>query len=340
MNLSLNSVQKKSPGEQSRRLTNLLALDFGASGIKAVRVKKTKDEIQLVAADILPATDVQHPGRPTIPKGLSAYYASLCASADDVMLRVFSHVLKEDESAEDAARESMSVPSGHRVGVKVIDRQAGRRESTILGTAISNDVVQHYLELFANGAPALHSMELSGLAAFSAYWMAGRRPPQDQAVCLIEAGAHYTCIGFFHRNRPLLVNRFSLGSETISRQIQQDLGVDADMARTVLAGGSVDISGSIQAALGPFLKQLSIYREFIERQHKARLTSVCLSGGMASSPDWKGAISGLLSLEPIVWNPFDRVIVPDDLDLEKFKGQEGRFAAAIGAALAGLESGS
>ena len=340
MDFTLKSLQNKDGEQGQRRLINLLGLDFGASGVKLVRIKKTKEGVQLVAADILPATDLHHPERPDIPKPLSAYYAALCASIDDSIVRVFTQPLKEDDSIEELTKENLSVPANHRVAFKVLDRQTARRDSSVLGAAISNDAVQHFLELFASGAPALHSMEIAGLSAFSAFWMDGSRLQQNETVCLIEAGARYTYIGFFHKKRLLLVNRFAVGSETLSQQVQQDLGVDTDMARTVLSGGSVDISGSVRTAFGPFLKQLSIYREFIERQHKTRLTSVHLSGGLAASPDWRGALAELLGLEPHVWNPFDRVIVPDDLDLVRFKGQESRFAAALGAALAGVESNS
>ena len=340
MDFSLKSLQNKSGEQGQRRLTNLLGLDFGASGVKAVRIKKIKDAIHLVAADILPATDLHHPERPDIPKPLSAYYASLCASVDDSIVRVFSQQLKEEDSVEEATRENLSVPADHRIAFKVLDRQAGRRESSVLGTAISNDAVQHFLEIFTSGAPALHSMEIAGLSAFSAFWMADGPSAKEETVCLIEGGARHTYIGFFHKNRLVLVNRFAVGSETIRQQVQQDLGIDAEMAHTVLSGGSVDISGPIRAALGPFLKQLSIYREFIERQQKTRLTGVYLSGGLAPSPDWRGALAELLDLEPEVWNPFDRVVVPDELDLERFKGQESRFAAALGAAMAGMEGRS
>lgn len=336
MDLSLKSLQKN-PSEQGRRLTNLLGLDFGASGIKAVRLKKTKTGVQLVAADVLPPVDLTHPVRPDIPKPLSAYYTALCASVDDSMVRVFSKQLKEDDSVEEVVRESLSVPADHRVAFRVLDRQAGPRESSVLGTAIANSSVAQFLDIFDKGAPAAHSLEISGLAAFSAFWAESSPSRKNETLCLIEGGARYTYIGFFHKGNLLLVNRFAVGAETLSKQVQQALGVDADMAGTILAGGSVDISAPVAAALGPFLKQLSIYREFIERQHKTKLSGVYLSGGMASSSDWREALAELLDLEPQIWNPFDRIAVSDDVDAEKLNGQEGRFAAALGAALVGLE---
>jgi len=340
MNLSLKNLTSRSTDPARRKPANLLGLDFGTSGIKAVRLRKAKEGIQLVAADILPATDLRHPERPDIPKPLSAYYAALCTSAEDSMVRVFSQPLKEGDSVEDAARENLSVPDGHRIAAKVLDRQAGRRESHILGAAISGETAQHFLDLFASGAPAAHSLEIAGLSAFSAFWLGGSRPQRKETICLIEGGTRFTYIGLFHKNKPLLINRFAVGSETLSQQVQQDLGVDAEMAGTILAGGSVDISGSVAAALGSFLKQLSIYREFVERQHKTRLTAVHLSGGLAVCSYWKTALGDLLDMAPQIWNPFDRVTVPEDLDLDRFHEQESRFASALGAALAGMEGDS
>ena len=336
MKISIKGLQNKG-AEQGRRLTHLVGLDFGASGVKAVRVKKVKNSVQLVAADILPAVDLQHPERPELPKPLLGYYAALCASVDDSMVRVLNQPIQEDQSVEEMVRQGMSVPADHRVAFKVLDRQAGRRESSVLGTAIADEAVQQFLGLFAVGAPALHSMELAGLSAFSAFWTGKTNLVQKETICLTEGGARHTYIGFFHGGRLLLVNRFSVGSETLSLQVQQDLGVDADMARAVLSGGSVDISGSIRTILGPFLKQLSIYREFVERQHKTRLASIHLSGGLAASPDWCKALMDLLDLKPDVWNPFDRIHVPSELNLDRFAGQESRFAAALGAAISGLE---
>lgn len=338
MNSSLKSLNRK--GDPARRRpANLLGLDFGFSGVKAVRLKKGKEGVELIAADILPKSDPAHPERPNIPKPLFAYYTALCASFDESMLRVFTYPMKEGEPLEEAVRENLSVSANYRVAARVIDPGSGRHESTILGAAITEESTRHFTELFANGAPAPHSLELAGLAAFSSFWMTGGDSQKRETICLIEAGARYTYIAFFHKNKLLLTNRFSVGSEALSEQVQETLGVDADMARTVLSGGSVDISGPVRTVLGPFLKQLSIYREFIERQHKTRLTGTILSGGLSVCPCWQIALHELLDMEPEIWNPFDRLIVPDELNLEPFKGQEGRFAAAVGAALAGMEEG-
>ena len=141
-----------------------------------------------------------------------------------------------------------------------------------------------------------------------------------------------------HRNQLQLVNRFEVGGDALQRQIQASLGVNADMAGTILSGGSVDVSSPVRQVLNPFTRQLSIYREFIERQNKSSLSAVYISGGHASSSYWQTAIKEVLGFIPQVWSPFEKIEIPPEVFPEKLKGQEPRFAAAVGAALAGMES--
>lgn len=336
MNFKLKSADGKEPGR--RRPANLLALDLASTGVKAVRLKKNKDHIALAAADILPPCGPNAEERPVLPKPLAAYYTALCATMDNVMLRVFAQTLPEEENIEAVVRENLSAAADYRVGGIVLSRAKGKRDSTILGVAVPEKTVQHYLELFDSGAPAPHSLELSGLAAFSAFLFNYGAQTENQTVCLIETGARYTYAAFLHRNQLQLVNRFDVGGDALQRQVQLALGVDADMAGTILAGGSVDVSQPVRQVLNPFIKQLSIYREFVERQNKSPLSAVYISGGLARSSYWQTALKEVLGFIPQVWNPFEKIEILPDTFPENLKGQESRFAAAVGAALAGMES--
>jgi Tfp pilus assembly PilM family ATPase len=330
---------KKSAGTDAgrRRMSNLLAMDFATSGVKAVRLKKIKDRITLAAADILPPVGLDAEEHPPIPKPLAAYYTALCATMENAVLRVFQQVLPEEEDLEAIVREGLGMDSETRVGGLVLSRAKGKRESTMLGVAVPEKTVQHYLSLFDSGAPAPHSLELSGLSALSAFLYNCGTRTANQTVCVIETGESCTHAAFFHRNQLQLVNRFDVGGGSLIRQIQLSLGVDADMAAAILMDGTVDVSVQVRHILGPFTKQLSIYREFIERQNKSALSAVYMSGGLASSDCWQNALKDVLGFIPEVWNPFERLDVAPDAFPEHLKGQEPRFAAAVGAALAGME---
>jgi len=336
----MNFKQKAAIGkdQNKRRPANLLALDFATSGVKAVRLKKIKDRITLAAADILPPCRADASERPELPKPLAAYYTALCATMDNVTLRVFNQTLPEDEDIEKMVRENLSVSTDYRVGGLMLSRAKGKRDSSVLGIAVPEKTVQHYLELFSAGAPAPHSLEISGLAAFSAFLYNRGSQTENQTVCLIETGARYTYAAFLHRNQLQIINRFDLGGDALQQQVQRALGVDAEMAGTILSGGSVDVSAPVRQVLSPFTKQLSIYREFVERQNKSALSAVYISGGLSTAPCWQTAVKDVLGFIPQVWSPFEKIeIVPESFP-ENLLGQEPRFAAAVGAALAGMEA--
>jgi len=325
--------------EQGRRLTHLLGLDFATSGIKAVRLKKNKDLIALAAADILPPCSPEAEERPELPKPLATYYAALCATMDDAVLRVFTQTIPEEEdNIEAIVRTSLNAAADSRVGGLVLSRAKGKRESTLLGISVPEKTIRRYLELFANGAPAPHSLELSGLAALSAFLYNCGAQTENQTVCVIETGTRHTYASFLHRNQLQIINRFDVGGDSLVRQVETALGVDADMAGTILAGGSVDVSSQVRQVLSPFTRQLSIYREFVERQSKSTLSAVYISGGLATSAYWQTAIKEVLGFIPQVWNPFEKIEIQPGAFPENLKGQESRFAAAVGAALAGMEA--
>ena len=319
-------------------MANLLSLDFATSGIKAVRLKKTKDQIVLAAADILPPLAESAEERPVLSKPLSAYYVALCATMDNTIMRVFPQILpEENEDIEAVVRENLSAASDYRTSGLVLSRARGKRESSVLGVAVPEKTVQRHLSLFANGAPAPRSLEVSGLAAFSAFLFNYGEQTENETICLIETGARYTYVAFLYRNQLQLINRFDVGGDAFQRQVQAALGVDSEMAGTILSGGSVDVSAPVRQVLSPFTRQLSIYREFVERQSKSSLSAVYISGGQASSSYWQDAIKEVLGTAPKVWNPFKKISIPQGAFPEKFKGQEARFAAAVGAALAGMD---
>ncbi|MCU0856806.1 MAG: hypothetical protein MUC65_00190 [Pontiellaceae bacterium] len=327
----------KNKEQSGRRPAALLGLDFATSGVKAVHFKRIKDRITLVAADILPPSGPDETMKPVYSKTMAAYYAALCATMEDVTIRVFSEIIPDDENVEALVRGKLNASNDYRVGTQVLSRGRNKRESSILGVSVPEKTIQHYLSLFANGAPAPHSLEVSGLAAFSAFLFSRGRQTENQTVCLIESGARCTYAAFMHNNQFQLINRFECGGELLQRHVQQMLGVDREMACEILSGGSVDLTAPVRQAMGPFLKQLSIYREFVERQCKSSVSAVYLSGGLSASPYWKSAVRDVLSFAPEEWSPFEKIDILPNAFPEHLKGQESRFAAAAGAALAGME---
>jgi Tfp pilus assembly PilM family ATPase len=196
---------------------------------------------------------------------------------------------------------------------------------------------QSVLDLVAVGAPAPRSLELSGLSSLAAFLHGPGQAHEQDAVIMIEAGAKLTFMALLNKGAVILLRKFDLGSESIVAKVQQQLNVDQDTARGIISDGSFDISQSVRAVMAPFLRQLTISKDFVERRENCRLVKCYLSGGTSLSTYWKEEIRNATGVDSELWNPFHGLRVAEGAYPADLIGQEPRFAAAVGACWGVLE---
>ena len=158
-----------------------------------------------------------------------------------------------------------------------------------------------------------------------------------ESVGSVDCGARVSYFSLYVKNRLALVRKFNVGTDAILDRVQTTLGVDRDTARGILTDGSFDLSQTIAEIMDPFVKQLIISREFVERRYNSAVSAIYLSGGVGGSRDWVTELQSAFGLDVQTWNPFDCVMMPEGVYPAELVGQEFRFTAAIGAAMGTFE---
>lgn len=321
---------------KKRKLSELLGLDFGGEVLKAVRLKGGKQQLSLEAVELIPF-DESSLEPLSLPASLSSNYAAVSCSADRAVLRVVSAVLKGDalDMDEQALRESLNVDDSFRVSSEIISRARGKQESFVLGVAVPNKDIAHLLRYFETGAPAVHSVEISFLAALNSYFLLQPDQAQEGVYCFLELGASGSSFAFVSEGDVMLVGRSHVGGNDIKKRIQTSLSLDEELAQDLLFDKAVDISAPVQEVLSSFLRQLAISRDFMGRRTDSNVSKIILSGGMCASPYVVAAFSELFGLTVQLWDPFECLEIPVPLSLD-LVAHRYRFAAAIGAAAGGL----
>lgn len=334
------NAAKKSP-------MDLLGLDFGYSGLKVVRIKKVNGVPTVVAADILPPVvlepatdrDDSRVGRINFPKEFLTNYAAMAFTADRSVIRVVSLPGHQDNPAdtEKQIRENIGIDSSFRVSF-IATPSKTKGESRMLTVAVPDADITAVLNQVSQGAPAPFSLEVSGLAAMNACLRGPAMQHANDAICVIECGARSTMMAIMNKGSLVLARKLEVGGEGIITTLQRQLGVDRDMAQNILSEGSIDISQTLKQVIEPFLRQLTISRDFVERQENCRISNAYISGGMSLSVGWREHIERVTSMTVKSWNPFDGLSVAPNALSETTLAQSGRFAAAVGAAMGVLET--
>ncbi len=319
---------------------DIVGLDLGADHVKAVRLCRRKQTVHLVAAGLFPGVAEGSPVKAlSLPLALRAPYAALAVEGAEAVVKLISVPGRFSEKDEEnlAANLGLAPDSTHRLSYNVVAESIGRGESRILAAALPEADARCALERFPRGRPAPYSLELSGLAAMSGFAYGPGAAMGEQTVGVMDGGQHRTTFAIFHKGVPVLVRCFDFGEETVIEKVGATLGTDVKTVRGFMADGSFDISAILRQSLEPFFKQIVISKEFVERRENCRVSEILISGSLSMARGIDDVVKTFLGLNVRKWNPFSGLVAASEALPADLTGQEGRFAAAFGAAISVLE---
>lgn len=326
--------------EQSRS-SDLIGVDFATTATKVARLKESKGSLVLTGLDLLPAVDfADEPSRLQLPRSMTTNYGCLAYTGPSAVVRMINTALPADQHQlpEEKIRKHLNISDDFRVSASLVKRGEGRQDSTFLAAAIPNDDAAHMLELFPVGPPAPASLEVAGLSFMTAFLHAHGDACIGSTVCLLEGGETISHFAFITNGIPTLVGKLPIGAKILREKVAQDLGLDDELAISIMNDASVNISSSLTNVLAPHIKQLSISKDFIERHQGSRLSGLYVSGGLSLMSGCAEEVGRLLGMRVQPWTPLENIIFDKSSIPEEMIKQATRFSAAIGAAIGGMES--
>lgn len=340
----MNSLSGRFAFARKRGLTDVVGLDVGGVTTRVVRLKCAANAVTLVSADlfprqVLPAVEGEAavPQPLLLPKPLQALYAAISVTSPQASIRLLS-VPGGPESLEQLNfNELLGLAEGaeYRIGYEVLASEG--REQNILASAIPEKQARWAVALLSQGIPAARSLQTSGTAVLNCFSRELTARHDDVPSMFVHVGSDVTDVAVFFKGRLALYRQCMMGSQLIVKTVQQRFGIEEDIVPGVLEDDLIDASQPIAVAMEPFLRQLVLAREFVERKRSCRIEKILLCGSLLGAQHWKLHINRTMGITPEAWNPLATVpSLPDALS-DRVKGMESRFAVAVGAALSVLE---
>lgn len=318
-----------------RSYTDVLGLDVAGSGLKAVRLRRAEGTVSVVAADILRDTTVSGPL--DLPKPLKARYVAMATSEPGAVVKLLNLPAHSDKPVDVHVHELMGLAENDAYRLSYEEISASRSDLKVLAVGLPGAVIQSLCGHFPSGLPAPCSVEVSGLAVMTAFERGPVQDHRDDCVVAIDFGDRTTLVTFYQKGVIVMIRKFDVGVGAIIKKLQDSLGVDGEVAMGILSDGSFDISQIVRQTMEPFLQQLIISWDFVERRENTRIARLYASGGGASIIPWMREVQTSTGQEPVPWNPFAGLNMASEGLLDAWKGQESRFAAAVGAAMGAME---
>jgi len=326
---------------------DLVGIDLGSSSTKVAHLRRVNDRPTLIGTQILPPLasapnvpdEAETVSRISLSGNARSRSAALAITGYDAVIKLVSF---PGPPAGDLMRRlpqdmGLKTPDDYRISYRVITEGRGRGESRILAVGIPEAHARAVMAHFASGLPAPHALEISALAAVTAFQHACADVLKQEAVGLLEFGDTVTTLSILKNGAPVLVRRFAFGSRSLIQRICKNLGVTETIAHSIIGDTSFDISEITTELLSPIIAQIIVSRDFIERRENCRLSAIYATGGLMTSADVRRLIENRLDTEIRIWNPFDGL----DAAADALQGTEPdsawRFAGAVGAAVGAME---
>lgn len=315
---------------------DVVGLDLASDSVKAVRLRRTQDSIQILAADFLHGIDPANPQPIVVPKPLRAPYAALATAGNKAVVKLLNMPGRFGERDEAALPANLGVPpdDSHRLAYSILSSGQARNETRVLAVAIPEQDALTAIAMLPRGRPAPYDLQLSGLAALVGFSFGPGEALLEQTVGVLDGSENVTTFAIFHKGMLALLRRFDFGEATVTAKIAERLGVDGKTVQGFMADSSFDVSAILQRSLETFFRQALISKEFVERRENCRLSEVLVSGSLSALRGMREVIQHFMGLEVRNWNPFNGLatVAPQALP-DSVSGQEPRFASAFGAAM-------
>ncbi len=340
---------------------DVVGIDFGASGIKIVRLKRIEKTIKLIGVAILPPVSLPEMGSGAdglasapvvLDKALRGKYAAITTSSKDAILKLVAmpggvavpggeaKVLVAVSGGEAKVNElsfqevlGVGDASDYRIGFELVTK-VGRGDAQALVAAIPEVQAKWLCHQFPVGVPAPTSVEVSGLAAMNSFIQGPGRDTGEDGVIVVDFGAEISTLAAFHKGAIVMLRQFGIGTRTILKRIQESFGVDEATAAEILENGTIDASQAFRLSLEQFARQLVIARDFVERRQNCKVARLYACGGGVSLNEWHAVIRASVGLTPELWDPLSVVDAMPGAVSESVAAMKYRFAAAMGAAMA------
>lgn len=326
---------------KSKKITDVVGVDFGSTSTKLVRIRKTVSGFSLVDANVMPAFDIHGdkvPNKLGLSKKLSAPYAAACLTgpSNHVRFMFVPNKLTDTKSIQTRVAKSLGLEKDFRVGFSLVERGKDGVDHKVLAAAMPKGQLQTTRKLFSANKPSLVSLEIAGLAALNSFSHTDAVQKAGGAVCYLEAGAEATMISFFLDGELRLVRKFDYGALYIQQRIQDVLSVNEEEAIDILFEDATPLLEQSLDPIGSLLQEISISKKFVERNENTAIHRVFIAGGLSYSPYWNVIIEQIMGVGLEIWNPFTANGISNYP--KGVNGVESMFAPAIGAALAVLKN--
>ena len=339
----------------------IVGLDIGSSSIKAVELKKSRGEVELVhigleplASDIVVDSMIVDSG--SVSSAITKIFnennikskavATSVSGHSVIVKRIPMATMDDSELAASISTEAAQhIPfdiADVNVDYQILSEDSGPQMDVLL-VAVKKDKILNYTNVLSLAGKSAAVVDIDAFALQNCYEY-NYEPSPSSTVALLNLGASVMNINIVKGTTPLFTRDVSVGGNQYTDSLQKELDLSFDDAESLKLGNKV---GTVsEDAKAPILQQVTeiivleiqktfdFFRATAAGEHIER---IYLAGGSAKVPGLMEALRQEFSLPVEMLNPFQRIQAATGVATDLIDRNAGQLAIAVGLALRSFE---
>jgi len=339
----------------------IVGLDIGSSSIKAVELKKSRGEVELVhigleplASDIVVDSMIVDSG--SVSSAITKIFnennikskavATSVSGHSVIVKRIPMATMDDSELAASISTEAAQhIPfdiADVNVDYQILSEDSGPQMDVLL-VAVKKDKILNYTNVLSLAGKSPAVVDIDAFALQNCYEY-NYEPSPSSTVALLNLGASVMNINIVKGTTPLFTRDVSVGGNQYTDSLQKELDLSFDDAESLKLGNKV---GTVsEDAKAPILQQVTeiivleiqktfdFFRATAAGEHIER---IYLAGGSAKVPGLMEALRQEFSLPVEMLNPFQRIQAAAGVATDLIDRNAGQLAIAVGLALRSFE---
>jgi len=340
---------------------SIVGLDIGSSSIKAVELKKSRGEVEVVhvgleplASDIVVDSMIVDSG--SVSSAITKIFNENNIKSKSVATSVSGHsvIVKRipvqamddstlaDQIGQEAAQHIPFDVADVNVDYQILSED-GSNPMDVLLVAVKKDKILNYTNVLSLAGKTPSVVDIDAFALQNCYEY-NYEPSPSSTVALLNLGASVMNINIVKGTTPLFPRDVSVGGNQYTDSLQKELDLGFDDAESLKLGRKV---GTVpEDAKMPILQQVTeiivleiqktfdFFRATAAGEHIER---IYLAGGSARVPGLMEALRQEFSLPVELLNPFQRIAPGSSAATDLIDQNAGQLAVAVGLALRSFE---
>ena len=215
----------------------------------------------------------------------------------------------------------------------ILDPQGQDKKMFVLLGAVKKEMVEERLKLFKEAGFEVDKLTLNAMAMANAFKVFGPLAAGGgNAKALLDIGSSISSLMIFKEVSPRFARDIFVGSQELTRQIANTLGIDEAQAETLKCAPGGRLAEVIEACDTPInnlITEIRLSMDYFMTEKNVQVDELFLGGGGALLQGIAGVFEKNLGVKVAVWDPLANA----RLNMAEGVGDIKKYATQLGVAL-------